>query len=145
MKAKNNSIILIAGFVFLLLAYLFDQVTYSLKVYAGTTFDFPPSLAAQLGIAMLFALATVAFVLIVLVYRVPEGWVYVVFLVASLISPILFIFTYVVPVNVFFRVPTILRFDLTPVPRTYFEISILIMFWASVWGLWVGRKGNSNL
>lgn len=143
MKSRSNLVAMVCAFAFLVIAYLLDSATDSLNEYASTTFNFPPSLAAQFGIALLFALLIFVFVWITSSNQVPDRWVYAVFLVISMVSPFLFISTFLIPIDFVFYIPHNIRFALTFEPRSYAGIATLVLFWAGLRGL-VYRKNNSN-
>lgn len=83
MKAKPNILVIFSAFTFLFISFVFDNWDLSLRRYAGQTFDFSLTIPAQLGITLVFTLLLVGLVLIALVYREPDRWVYYVALIVT--------------------------------------------------------------
>ncbi len=143
MKSKNNALALISMVVFLVIAYFFNAATDTLKKYVEETFDFPSAQAAQLGMALVFGFMVVAIVFVLLANRMPDRWVFGVALAISLVSPLVFFFQWVARADFVGIIPARIRFALAPFPVSYLGISMLILFWIAVAGLWLKRSGRA--
>ncbi|MEX2162311.1 MAG: hypothetical protein WD751_10415 [Anaerolineales bacterium] len=140
MKNRSNLISLILPIVILVIAVFLDRAVDSLKKYAGTTFDFRPTIWAQLGLALLFALLIVALFQVVLVRGRPAPWVFSIHIALAIIVFLPLVFTYLVPFDPMLSILYGIRGPFMRPPGSYVGITAAVLFWVGITGLLARSK-----
>lgn len=140
MKAKQNTTSIAAAAALFILALILENAIRSIKLYVGPTLDIQTGLWGYMGIAMLFSASIFVFFLVAYKYQPADRWVYACFLVFAAVLVILYVLTYMTPLEFLanmrnFRISMALF-----APGSLPGIATMTLLWAGIGGIMLSTK-----